>query len=120
MAVFIATAAGSVGAFPQSTRDSSLQSQGPQSRDRYGHICIGEVHGIAAPLVTAATTLYEHTVTMQNSCFKKLRIRLCYKGTDRCKVAELPSGERTRIVLGFSPNETSFMFEYREVPGYVE
>jgi len=58
---------------------------------------------------------------MTNTCFKKLRVRVCYRGTERCKVADLPSNERTQIVLGFEPRGNFFLFEYKEVPlGYSE
>jgi hypothetical protein len=98
----------------------SLRSGAPQSRDRYGHICISEVHAFAIPATTSVVALYEHTVAILNSCFKKLHIELCYRGTDRCKIVDLPGGERSQIVLGFSSDEKFFQFEYREVPAYLE
>jgi hypothetical protein len=95
--------------------------RGPISRDPYGHACIIDVHGMALPVANSSTKLYEHTVTMTNICFKKVRVRVCYRETEHCKVADLPSNEKTFMVLGYETNGTFFLLDYTEVPlGYVE
>jgi hypothetical protein len=91
------------------------------SRDPYGHPCITDVKALAVPVSSSKTNLFEQAVTMTNTCFKKLRVRVCYRGSERCKIADLPSNEKTQIVLGYEPKESFFLFQYKEVPlSYVE
>ncbi len=86
------------------------------SRDPYDKICIHGMRGYAMPVPNSPSKLFAHFVSFTNDCFKKLRVKVCYKNTNRCKVADLKSGGQTEIALGFEPNNGFFLVEFREVP----
>jgi hypothetical protein len=86
------------------------------SHDPYGNRCIVAAEGFALPVPASPSKLFEHTVSISNKCFKKLRVRVCYRGSQLCKIADLPSNEKTQVVLGYEPSGSFFQFDYKEVP----
>lgn len=84
-----------------------LRHRGPT-----GKPCL-TVGGFARPH-TVNANLYDHVITVTNSCARRLAIQVCYYDTSDCIPIEIPGGERKQAVLGTLPSIKDFRFEFRE------
>lgn len=84
-----------------------LRHRGPT-----GSPCLA-VGGFARPHIVNPN-LYDHVITVKNSCPQRLAMQVCYYNSQDCIRMEIPGGERTEAILGTLPAEKDFRFEFRE------
>ena len=58
--------------------------------------------------------LYDHVITVLNSCPQRITMQVCYYRTQDCIPMEIPGGERKEAILGTMPSTKYFRFEFRE------
>jgi hypothetical protein len=81
-------------------------------RDFAGKPCL-DVQGYSRPH-TIAPNLYDHVITVLNSCPQRIPIRVCYYQSQDCISMEIPGGDRKEAILGTLPAIKEFRFEFRE------
>jgi hypothetical protein len=59
------------------------------------------------------TNLYDHVITVQNSCAQRISMKVCYYNSQDCLSIEIPGGERKEVILG-TLSSADFRFEFRE------
>lgn len=64
---------------------------------------------------TINPNLYDHVITVANSCAQRIAMRICYYRTQACIRVEIPGGERKEAILGTLPSTKDFRFEFREI-----
>lgn len=63
---------------------------------------------------TVNPNLYDHVITVKNSCAQRIAIRVCYYRTQECISIEVPGNEPKEAVLGTMPSVADFRFEFHE------
>jgi hypothetical protein len=58
--------------------------------------------------------MFDHIVSIANSCPQRINVHVCYYRTDHCVTVDVPPYERTETVLGVFPKLQDFRFEYKE------
>jgi hypothetical protein len=58
--------------------------------------------------------VYDHVVTVKNSCAQRITAQVCYYRSQDCLLMEVPGGERKEAILGSLPSVKDFRFEFRE------
>jgi hypothetical protein len=91
---------------------ASAGSEILRHRDFTGKPCL-EVGGYARPH-TVNTNLFDHVITVLNTCPQRIVIKVCYYRSEDCIPMELPGGERKEAILGTLPSTKFFRFEFRE------
>ena len=71
------------------------------------------VGGFARPH-TENQNLYDHVITVKNSCAQRITMQVCYYEFPECIPIEIPGGERKEAILGTLPSMKDFRFEFRE------
>jgi hypothetical protein len=71
------------------------------------------VSGLARPH-TVSPNVYDHVISVKNSCPQRIAMRVCYYKSQDCVPMEIPGGERREAVLGSLPSVRDFRFEFRE------
>ena len=84
-----------------------LRHRGPS-----GSPCL-EVGGHARPHVVNPN-VYDHVITVRNSCAQRITMQVCYYKSRDCVPLEIPGGERKEAILGTLPSVKDFRFEFRE------
>jgi hypothetical protein len=84
-----------------------LRHRGPTGRD-----CL-VVGGLARPHLTNPK-VYDHVITVTNSCPQRIALQICYYRSQDCISAEVPGGERKEAILGTQPAVKDFRYEFRE------
>jgi hypothetical protein len=84
-----------------------LRHRGPT-----GSPCLS-VGGFARPHIVDPN-LYDHVITVKNSCPQRIAMQVCYYNSHDCIPIEIPGGERKEAILGTLPSEKDFRFEFRE------
>ena len=126
--LWLAAATGTVSAQSETTAPSQqgavgLHPQGPtfgassgtdilRHRGPTGSPCLA-VAGFARPHATNSN-VYDHVITVKNSCAQRITIQICYYRSQDCLPMEVPGGERKEAVLGSLPAVRDFRFEFRE------
>lgn len=83
---------------------AKLTMQGPAHsnsaviRDALGKPCL-DVEAAARPHVSNSNML-DHVVSVKNNCVRKISVKLCYFGSDRCNTFDLQPYKRVETVLG--------------------
>ncbi len=54
--------------------------------------------------------MLDHVVSMKNNCSKRIGVKVCYYGSDRCIDSMVPAYKRVDLILG-SMNQVS-VFRY--------
>ena len=93
--------------FSPSFSPEILRHRGPN-----GNLCLS-VMGYARPHF-ANSTVFDHVITVKNSCAQRIAIKVCYYKSMECVPLEIPGGERKETVLGSLPGVKVFRFEFRE------
>lgn len=94
---------------------SSAQERGlltPRHRNEGGAVCI-RIAG-AARAFTTNPNLFNHWIYAENTCNKRIRLRVCYFSTNNCIEMDVGGRERKEAILGTLPSIKDFRFEYRE------
>jgi hypothetical protein len=60
--------------------------------------------------------VYDHVVSVENKCLQRIKLQVCYYGTDHCIDVDVPGMQRKDVVLGIFPSLKFFRFSYREKP----
>lgn len=81
-------------------------------RDFTGKPCL-IIGGYARPH-TVDRNLYDHVISVRNSCPQRIALQVCYYRTRDCISIEVSGGDRKESVLGTLPSEKDFQFEFRE------
>jgi hypothetical protein len=81
--------------------------------DFAGKPCLS-TEGVARPLSSNARIM-NHVVTFTNHCFERIRLKVCYFGTDDCTDVEVPPYGRKEQVIGVLPAVQLFRYELREL-----
>jgi hypothetical protein len=71
------------------------------------------VGGLARPH-TLSPNVYDHVISVKNSCPQRITMQVCYYKSQDCVPMEIPGGERKEAVLGSLPSMREFRFEFRE------
>jgi hypothetical protein len=71
------------------------------------------VGGLARPHIVNPN-VYDHVITVKNSCPQRITMQVCYYKSQDCVPMEIPGGERKEAVLGSLPSVRDFRFEFRE------
>lgn len=90
-----------------SAGEEILRHRGPT-----GSPCL-TVGGIARPHV-ANPNVFDHVISVKNSCAQRIAIKVCYYRSLDCVPMEVPGGERKEAVLGTLPAVRDFRFEFQE------
>jgi hypothetical protein len=93
--------------FGASAGTEILRHRGPT-----GSPCL-TVSGNARPHAMSPN-VYDHVISVQNSCAQSVTIRVCYYKSQDCLPMEIPGGERKEAILGTLPAVKDFRFEFRE------
>jgi hypothetical protein len=70
--------------------------------------------GVARPL-TSNPRVMNHIVTFDNHCVARIRLKVCYAGTEDCTDVEVPGYSRKEQVIGVLPAIQLFRYEVREL-----
>lgn len=81
-------------------------------RSASGKPCI-VVSGYAQPH-GVNPNLYDHVVTVINSCADRVDLKICYYNSLDCISVEVAGNERKEAILGIMPSLKDFRFEFRE------
>jgi hypothetical protein len=81
-------------------------------KDFTGQPCL-KVSG-SARAHTIDPHLYDHVISVTNSCPERITIKVCYYHTEDCIPMEIPGNDQKQAILGTMPGQTGFRFEYRE------
>ena len=63
---------------------------------------------------TTSPNVYDHVVTVTNSCAQRIAIQICYYRSQDCIPIDVAGGERKEAILGTLPSMKDFRFEFRE------
>jgi hypothetical protein len=58
--------------------------------------------------------VYNHVVSVYNTCSSLIKVRLCYYHSDQCIDVEVSGGQRKDTVLGIYPHIRYFRYSYKE------
>jgi hypothetical protein len=70
--------------------------------------------GVARPL-TSNSRVMNHIVSFDNHCVARIRLKVCYAGTEDCTDVEVPGYGRKEQVIGVLPAIQLFRYEVREL-----
>jgi hypothetical protein len=93
--------------FGASSGTEILRHRGPA-----GIPCL-TVAGLARPH-TLSPNVYDHVISVKNSCPQRITMQVCYYKSQDCVPMEIPGGDRKEAVLGSLPSMSDFRFEFRE------
>ena len=93
--------------FGASAGTEILRHRGPS-----GHPCLA-VGGLARPHVVNPN-VYDHVITVRNTCAQRITMQVCYYRSRDCVPLEIPGGERKEAILGTLPSVKEFRYEFRE------
>jgi hypothetical protein len=58
--------------------------------------------------------VFDHVVSVYNTCSKLIKLRICYFKSDHCIDVEVSGQQRKDVVLGIYPNMQYFRYSYQE------
>lgn len=91
---------------------ASGDAQSQRHKDFTGKLCL-DVRGFArAHLVNK--NLFDHVVSVQNSCPQQISLSVCYYQSDECVSLDVPGYDHKEVVLGILPAQSDFRFQFRE------
>ncbi len=64
---------------------------------------------------TIDRNVYDHVITVVNSCAQRIALQICYYRSRDCVRIEVPGGEHKETILGALPSVKDFRFEFREI-----
>lgn len=106
---------------PTAPFQSRLTLQGPGQnsavfthRDPLGQPCLDIEAASRAHVINP--NVYDHVVSIYNKCLSRIKLQVCYYGTDHCIDVDVPGLQRKDAVLGVYPSLQYFRFSYREKP----
>ncbi|MCK1468410.1 hypothetical protein [Bradyrhizobium sp. CW10] len=93
-------------AIAQSTSTShGFVSQGPAEKsnstdlkDSLGRPCLDIEAAAKASVITP--NMFQHIVSVRNSCNRVIKVRVCYFNSDRCNAFDLAASKRIDSILG--------------------
>jgi hypothetical protein len=80
--------------------------------DFAGKPCLS-TEGVARPL-SSNPRIMNHVVTFNNHCFERIRLKVCYSGTDDCTDVEVPPYGRKEQIIGVLPALQLFRYDVKE------
>lgn len=89
------------------TYDKTFHARGPT-----GHLCLTVATSTRNNAILSNT--YQHLVTVKNSCSKTIAVKVCYKGSDECKQANVRPYQEETVFLGEMTGVPVFDFDYVE------
>jgi hypothetical protein len=81
-------------------------------RDYAGKPCL-ETTGISRPLASNPRIL-NHAVSLENRCFDRIKVKVCYYHTDSCTDVDMPGNSRKEQIIGVFPAMQLFRYEVKE------
>lgn len=72
-----------------------------------------ETHGSAEPLASNPRVL-NHIVSLDNHCVERIKIRICYHGTQDCTDVDVPPRSRKEQIIGVFPAMQQFRYDVKE------
>ncbi len=81
--------------------------------DFAGKPCL-ETKGVSQPLASSPRIL-NHSVSLKNHCAERIKVKLCYYGTDNCTAVEVPGNSAKDQVIGVFPAMQMFRYDVKEV-----
>ncbi len=83
-----------------------------QHRDFVGKPCL-QTSGIARPLASDPHIL-NHSVSLDNHCPERIKVTICYHGTDDCTDVVVPPSSRKEQIIGVFPAMQQFRYDVKE------
>jgi hypothetical protein len=80
--------------------------------DYAGKPCL-TTSGISSPL-TSNPRIMNHTVSLDNHCFDRIRAKVCYYKTDECTDVVVPGNSNKKQTIGVFPAMQNFRYEVKE------
>lgn len=77
-------------------------------KDYSGHPCLK--YEAVARSHTLKPDLYDHVVSTTNKCPTRIKVKLCYPGSDNCVEAEIAAYGRKDVMLGVQPKTKFFRY----------
>jgi hypothetical protein len=96
--------------FSQGFTTSDLADR--KHRDFAGKPCL-ETGGTAQPLASNPRVLH-HIVSLDNRCLERIKVRICYHGTEDCTDVDVPARSRKEQVIGVFPAMQQFRYDVKE------
>jgi hypothetical protein len=81
-------------------------------RDFAGKPCL-ETGGAAQPLASNPRIM-NHIVSLDNHCVERIKVRICYHGTDDCTDVDVPPRSRKEQLIGVFPAMQQFRYDVKE------
>ena len=81
-------------------------------RDFAGKPCL-EASGVSHPLASNPRIL-DHAVSLDNHCFDRIKVKVCYYHTEDCTDVEVPANSRKEQIIGVFPAMQLFRYEVKE------
>jgi hypothetical protein len=72
-----------------------------------------ETHGTTEPLASNPRVL-NHIVSLDNHCVERIKVRICYHGTEDCTDVDVPPRSRKEQVIGVFPAMQQFRYDVKE------
>jgi len=94
----------------QGTADNNLADQ--RHLDFAGKPCL-ESTGVSQPLASNPHIL-NHVVNLDNHCFERITVKVCYYHTNECTDVAVPGRSRKQQIIGVFPAMQQFRYEVRE------
>jgi myo-inositol catabolism protein IolC len=90
----------------------STNSVDRKHRDFAGKPCL-EADGVSRPLASNPRIL-DHAVSLENHCYERIKVKVCYYHTDDCTDVDVPGNSRKEQIIGVFPAMEQFRYEVRE------
>jgi hypothetical protein len=81
-------------------------------RDYAGKPCL-ETTGISRPLASN-TRISNHSVSLDNHCVDRIKVKVCYYNTDDCTDVDVPGNSRKEQIIGTFPAMQVFRYAIKE------
>jgi hypothetical protein len=81
-------------------------------RDYMGKPCL-VTSGVSRPLASSRR-ISNHSVSLDNHCVDRIKVKVCYYKTDDCKDVDVPGNSRKEQIIGTFPALQLFRYEVKE------
>jgi hypothetical protein len=81
-------------------------------RDFVGKPCL-ESNGASQPLASNPR-IHNHSVILDNHCFDRIKVTVCYHNTSDCTDVDVPPRSRKEQIIGVFPAMQQFRYDIKE------
>ena len=91
------------------SRDDPANSR---HRDFAGKPCL-DIAGLSQAHVKAFR-VFNHVIEINNHCTQRIKVKVCYRKTERCVTMDVSPFARKQQLLGSFPAMSQFQFDFKE------